>query len=162
MEAWLTLGHAPLNSQRCCPTAVPSLVEQLPCISTSTARIGLKFHDTVIKWKHFPRCWPFVRGIQWSPVNSPHKGQWCRTLMFSLICGRINSWVNNGEAGELRRHRAHYDVIIMWWENPQRDSPCLPGPTSLDQSVHPCSYPFRQKGVFFNGKRRFSKSRKRG
>ena len=43
LEAWLTLGHAPLNSHRCCPTAVPSLVEQLPCISIQTAQIGLKF-----------------------------------------------------------------------------------------------------------------------
>ena len=44
-------------------------------------------HDDVIKWKHFPRYWPFVRGIHWSPVNSPHKGQW--------------------------RYHAHYDVIVM-------------------------------------------------
>ena len=43
-------------------------------------------HDDVIKWKHFPRNWPFVRGIHRSPVNSPHKGQWRRALMFSLIC----------------------------------------------------------------------------
>ena len=33
-------------------------------------------HDDVIKWKHFPRYWPFVRGINRSPLNSPHKGQW--------------------------------------------------------------------------------------
>ena len=33
-------------------------------------------HDDVIKWKHFPRYWPFVRGMHQSPVNSPHKGQW--------------------------------------------------------------------------------------
>ena len=33
--------------------------------------------------------------------------------MFSLICTRINGWVNNGEAGDLRRHRAHYDVTVM-------------------------------------------------
>ena len=33
-------------------------------------------HDDVIKWKHFPRYWPFVRGIHRPPVNSPHKGQW--------------------------------------------------------------------------------------
>ena len=32
--------------------------------------------DDVIKWKHFPRHWPFVRGIHRSPVNSPHKGPW--------------------------------------------------------------------------------------
>ena len=54
-----------------------------------------------------------------SPVNSPHKGQWRGALMFSLICARINGWVNNGEAGDLRRHRAHYDVIVMdAWKMP--------------------------------------------
>ena len=70
-------------------------------------------HDDVIKWKHFPRYWPFVRGIHRSPVNSPHKGQWRGALMFSLIFVWINGWVNNGEAGDLRRYRAHYDVIVM-------------------------------------------------
>ena len=57
-------------------------------------------HDDVIKWKHFPRNWPFVRGIHRSPVNSPHKGQWRGALMFSLICVWINDWVNNREAGD--------------------------------------------------------------
>ena len=47
------------------------------------------------------------------PVNSPHKGQWRGALMFSLICARINDWVNNRKAGDLRRHRVHYDVILM-------------------------------------------------
>ena len=42
------------------------------------------FHDDVIKWKHFSRNWPFVRGFQRSPVNSLHKGQWRGALMFSL------------------------------------------------------------------------------
>ena len=70
-------------------------------------------HDDVIKWKHFPRYWPFVRGIHRSPVNSPQKGQWHGALMFSLICAWINIWVNNREAGYLRRHRAHYDVTVM-------------------------------------------------
>ena len=31
-------------------------------------------HDDVIKWKHFPHNWSFVRGIHRGPVNSPHKG----------------------------------------------------------------------------------------
>ena len=48
-------------------------------------------HDDVIKWKHFPRYWPFVRGIS----------AW------------IYGWINNRESGDLRRHRAHYDVILM-------------------------------------------------
>ena len=61
----------------------------------------------------FPRYWPFVRGIHRSPVNSPHKGQWRRALMLSLICAWINGWVNNRDAGDLRRHRAPYDVTVM-------------------------------------------------
>ena len=52
-------------------------------------------HDDVIKWKCFPRYWPFVRGIQRSPGNSLHKGQWHGALMFSLICVWINAWENN-------------------------------------------------------------------
>ena len=71
------------------------------------------WHDDVIKWKHFPRYWPFVRGIHRSPVNSPHKGQWRGALMFCLIRAWINSWVNNCEAGDLRRYLAHCDVIVM-------------------------------------------------
>ena len=70
-------------------------------------------HDDVIKWKHFPHYWPFVQGIQGSPVNSPHKGQWRGALMFSLICVWINGWGNNREAGDLRRYHAHYDVTVM-------------------------------------------------
>ena len=70
-------------------------------------------HDDVMKWKHFPRYWPFVRGIHRSPVNSPHKCQWRGVLMFSLIYAWIRGWVNNREAGDLRRHQAHYDVIVM-------------------------------------------------
>ena len=82
--------------------------------------------NDVIKWKHFPRCWPFVQGIHRSPVNSPHKGQWRGALMFSLICVWINGWVNNHEAGDLRRYRAHYDVIVMHWPkiNPNRIRQC--------------------------------------
>ena len=47
-------------------------------------------HDDVIKWKHFPRHWPFVRGIHRSPVNSLYKGHWRGDLMFSLMC----AWTN--------------------------------------------------------------------
>ena len=72
-----------------------------------------RFHDDVIKWKHFPRYWAFVRGIHRSPVNSPHRGQWRGALMFSLICAWINAWINSREAGDLRRHRANCDVIVM-------------------------------------------------
>ena len=57
-------------------------------------------HDGVIKGKHFPRYWPFMRGIHRSRVNSPHIGQWRGALMFSLPYAWINGWVNNREPGE--------------------------------------------------------------
>ena len=48
-----------------------------------------------------------------APVKSPHNGQWRGALMLSLICPWINDWLNNREAGDLRRHRGHYDVNVM-------------------------------------------------
>ena len=41
------------------------------------------------------------------------RGQWRGALMFSLIRAWINGWENNREAGDLRRQRAHYNVIVM-------------------------------------------------
>ena len=70
-------------------------------------------HDDFIKWKHFPRYWPFVCGIHRWPAYSPHKGQRRGALMFSLTFAWINGWVNNIEAGGLRHHRTHYDVTVM-------------------------------------------------
>ena len=70
-------------------------------------------HDDVMKWKHFPRYWPFVRGIHRSPVNSHTKASDAE-LCYFLVCARINGWVNNGEAGDLRRHCARYDAIVMY------------------------------------------------
>ena len=74
---------------------------------------GALMHDDVIKWKHFLCYWPFVWGIHWSPVNSPHKGQRCRALQFSLVCAWINGWDNNCETGDLRCHHARYDIIVV-------------------------------------------------
>ena len=54
----------------------------------------------------------------------PHTGQWRGALMFSLICVWINGWVNNGEAGDLRRYRAHYYVIVMWYGTGDRLPKC--------------------------------------
>ena len=55
-------------------------------------------------------CGEFTRP-RWIPRT---KGQWCGALMFSLICVWINDWVKkNREAGDLRRYRAQFDVIVM-------------------------------------------------
>ena len=62
-------------------------------------------HDDDIKWKHFPRYWPFVRRIHRSPVNSPHKGQWRGDLMFFYMH-------QNNRLSTQSRHR--------WLETPSR------------------------------------------
>ena len=92
--------------------AIPGLL--MPMLLPSSEHRHSYLHDGVIKWKHFSCYWPFVRGIHRSPANCPHKGQWRGALMFSLISAWINRWVNNREAGDLRRHPASYDVILMF------------------------------------------------
>ena len=72
-------------------------------------------HYDVIKY------WPFVQEIHRSQVNSPPKGQWRRTLTLSLISAWTNGWINNRDIGDLRRHRAHYDVTAMHRQN----GPCV-------------------------------------
>ena len=68
-------------------------------------------------WRHqmetFSALLAICAGNSPVPVNSPHKGQWRGALMFTLICARINDWVKNPEAGDLRRHLDHYDVSVM-------------------------------------------------
>ena len=81
---------------------------------TQECRVPASYHDDVIKWKYFPRNWAFVRGVHWSLVNSPHKGQWRGAWIFSLICAWINGWINSREDGDLRHHHAHYDVTVMF------------------------------------------------
>ena len=50
-----------------------------------------------------------VRGIHQSPMNAPQKPVTRSFDVFFDLC--MNN--NNCEAGDLRHHRAHFDVIIM-------------------------------------------------
>ena len=69
-----------------------------------------------------PLCWEFI-GHRWISLTKPVT----QSLMFSLICSRTNGWVNNPVAGDLRHHRAHYGVTVMWcriviqWSGQPRD-----------------------------------------
>ena len=72
-----------------------------------------RIHYDVIKWRY----WPFVRGIHQSPMDSHHKVQWRRALIFSLICAWTNGKANNPDACDFSRHRAHYDVTVMIWHD---------------------------------------------
>ena len=57
--------------------------------------------------EYFPRNWPFVWGI---PTQRPVTRGFA--VFFNLRLKK-NSWVNNREAGDLRRYRGHYDVNVM-------------------------------------------------
>ena len=107
--AWRRPGDKPLSE--------PMMVSLLTHICVTRPQwvklITTHKYDDVIKWKHFLRYWPFVRVIPRSPVNSPKKDQWRGALMFSLICAWTNGWANKRYAGYLRRHRAHYGVIVI-------------------------------------------------
>ena len=92
---------------------------------------------TSSKWKHFPRYWPFVRGIHRFPMNSPHKDQWRGTLIWA----RINGWVTDGEAGDLRCHRSHYYVIVMFYLRHTHSRMCMYIKCWQDDLVY-FSYPF--------------------
>ena len=106
----------------------------LPLILTARPRAHMVTPWLLRKpwWRHqmetFSALLALCAGNSPVPVNSPHKGQWRGTLMFTLICARINDWVNNREAGDLRRHRGHYDVNVMrlshyWPFNESRELP---------------------------------------
>ena len=127
VKVWIRQAFAFINLRRhlspCCylkfelisfiHTSVGVVHIHYSCLVTAMPVYTLTLHDDVIKWKHFPRYWPFVQGIHRSPTISPHKGQWHGALMFSLICAWINNWINNREAGDLWHHRAHYDITVM-------------------------------------------------
>ena len=50
----------------------------------------------------------------------PSQGQWHVALMFSFICAWTNGCANNRDAGDLRHHRAHYDVTVMLYSYVQQ------------------------------------------
>ena len=57
--------------------------------------------------------WRHQMGIRRSPVNSRTKASDAELWCFLWSAPWINGWVNNREAGDLRRHRVHYEVIVM-------------------------------------------------
>ena len=80
-----------------CPPTIYRRGNALRIAGLWSSRVGHPSHRAMMtssNGKHFPRYWPFVRGINRSLVNSPHKGQLRGASMFSLICAWINGWVN--------------------------------------------------------------------
>ena len=119
---WIQLSKFSKLSRLWRKSLYSSMLYILRCYASSLP------HDDVIKWKHFPRYWPFVRGIHRPSVNSPHKGQWRGALVFPLICAWTKGWAIDRDAGDLRRHLAHYTVTVM-----------LPGAYLLSTSYVMCN-----------------------
>ena len=71
----------------------------------------------ITTWRHqmktFSALLALCEGIHWSPVDSPHKVQERGALIFSSICTWTSNWADTRDAGDLRRHRANYDVTAM-------------------------------------------------
>ena len=68
-----------------------------------------------------------------------------------------------GRAAPMHFYTNCSDWAQIWWENPRWDCPCLSGPAIPDQSVHPCSYPFRpKKGIFFSMTNANSRNQEKG
>ena len=92
----------------------PQVSEQL---CSSKLHINMTTTHQMTWWRHqmetFSALLALCVGNSPVPVNSPQKCQCRGTLMFSFICVWINGWVNNREAGNLRRYRAHYNVTVM-------------------------------------------------
>ena len=95
------------------------------CRNTATTRVNKSYcfyvmgqltlpkprgHDDVIKWGHFPRYWAFVRWI--------YRSQRAVTGSFDVFFDlRLNKRLSKqSRAGDLRRHRAHYDINVMNWQ----------------------------------------------
>ena len=71
-------------------------------------------------------CGEFT-GDRWIPRTMASDTElWC-----FVICAWINGWVNNREAGDLGRHRAHDDVIVMMY------TPCMHG---ISYKIHSYIY----------------------
>ena len=67
------------------------------------------------------------------PTRASEAGFWC----FLWSAPWINGWVNNREAGDLRHHRAHYDVIVMIGLIPMRGKQLVTGPSAQwDENQH--------------------------
>ena len=63
-------------------------------------------HTEPVIWKAFPSSCKYDASVK----------QACY-LEHRTVITSMNVWVNNGEAGDLRRHRAHHDVTVMWLFN---------------------------------------------
>ena len=125
---WNTLEWCQLNALQASP--VVHLVTPLSCVSLS-----MNTQPSVPAMETFSALLAIFTGIQRSPVNSPHKADL-----------RLND-VNNREAGDLRRHRAHYDVIYLVLEHMALEWLLLPTIPRFVIHQYLCAIPLSQFNI---------------
>ena len=82
--------------------------------------------NDIMPWKRLPYCWPFVRGIHWSPAYSPHEEPvlWSFDVyfvvsldkLFTLLSAWTNCWTNNQVASDLRS--THVSSLLWKFSKP--------------------------------------------
>ena len=116
LVSWSSLSVRPSVCQPFCPLNLSLLNPKGYCVHHS--------HDDAIKWKPFPRYWPFPRRIPRSRVNSPHKGQWRGALMFYLLSKRLSKqswgWWFVTPSRPLWRHWS--DICCAYWPKYKHES----------------------------------------
>ena len=109
---WFIVGTQSTDSHMFfCHVSLPKLLLNIEYVSNNLTIWEYFAKEMFVSPLHMVWCMMTSSNgnIPRSPVNSPHKGQWRGSLMFSSICAWINGWVNSREAGDLIRHRTHYD-----------------------------------------------------
>ena len=86
-------------------------------LQTSSLGTGKDYSWWRLQIKTHPALLALCEGNHRSPVDSPHNGKWRGALMSFLIGAWKYGWANNRHAGDLRRHHAHYNIIVIcWWK----------------------------------------------
>ena len=74
-------------------------------------------------WRH--QMETFSALVAFCAGNSPFTGEFptqrplTQSFDVSVICAWTDSWANNADAGDLRRYRTYYYVIVMWINDDQ-------------------------------------------
>ena len=109
---WNHLMIMPLSGQEDVTVDELTLVQVM-----AWCRQGTSHYRSQAWWRHqietFSALLDICAGNSPVTVEFPSQRPVTRNFDISLIYAWINGWVNNREAGDLRRHGVHYDVIVM-------------------------------------------------
>ena len=114
---WTILTPIYLNISRSLPTRWRFFYRNQSQVRICLLKMPLYVTYSISWWRHQMETFSALLAI--CAGNSPVPGEFptqrpvTRSFDVYFDLRPINGWVNNREAGDLRRHRAHYDVIVM-------------------------------------------------